>query len=320
MSRRPARAFSVVLLSLLLATPAAAQYPGKPIRIVVTFPPGGTADAMARFLAQPLSQTLAQPVVIDNRPGADGAIAAELVAKALPDGYTLLQGGNTAMLGSSILRKTQAFDPIADFTPVSMIGRYAFFLVTHASLPVKTLTELIDYVRANPGKLNYGSGNVPSILMAAQLMSIANLDMVHIPYKGDAPAMLDLAAGRTQLMFASGTAIPLVKDGRLRALATVLSSRHPPLPDVPTIAEAGMSNISIVVWAGLFGPAKMPKEIVGRLTRDVNAALKRQDLHEQFEKQALEPGGSTPEELGQYVKDQLADWKKAAAEAGIKPE
>ena len=319
--RKLTRLLAVTVVVLLVALPAAAQYPAKPIRLLIPFPAGATADSVARIVAQPLSQVLGQPVLVDNKPGADGAIAAELTARSVPDGYTLFSAGNTPMLGVPTLRKNPPYDPVADFAPITSIVKFAFFLVVHPSVPAKTLRELIDHARANPGKLNYASGSVNGVLAAAQLMSIGKLEMVHVPYKGEVLAIPDLLNARVHMMFGTGgITAPLVKEGKLRALATLLPVRSPMLPDVPTIAEAGMPQLSVVIWAGLFGPAKMPKEIVDRLSREVNAILQRPAVREQFEKLGVEASGSTPEELAAFLKQQLVDWGRAAREAGLKPE
>ncbi len=300
---------------------AAAQYPAKPIRLVMPFPAGAAADTVARIVAQPLSKVLGQPVIVDNKPGADGAIAAELVAKSSPDGYTLLFAGNTQMLGVPMLRKNPPYDPVADFTSITSIVKFGFFLVVHPSVPAKTLPELIDHVRANPGKFNYASGNINGILAARQLMSLGNLDMVHVPYKGEPLAVSDLLTGRVQMMFGTGAIVaPFVKEGKLRALATLLPVRSSLLADVPTIAEAGMPQLSVVTWGGLFGPAKMPKEIVERMSREVNAILQRPEVRVQLEKQGVEASGSTPEEFSAFLKEQLVDWGRAARDSGMKPE
>ena len=312
---------SALAVAFGVSSTAAAQYPAKPIRIIQWLPAGATADTVFRIVAQPLSQVLGQPVLVDNKPGADGAIAAELTARSVPDGYTLFSAGNTPMLGVPTLRKNPPYDPVADFAPITSIVKFAFFLVVHPSVPAKTLRELIDHARANPGKLNYASGNVNGILAAAQLMSIGKLEMVHVPYKGEVLAIPDLLNARVHMMFGTGgITAPLVKEGKLRALATLLPVRSPMLPDVPTIAEAGMPQLSVVIWAGLFGPAKMPKEIVDRLSREVNAILQRPAVREQLERLGVEASGSTPEELAAFLKQQLIDWGKAAREAGLKPE
>src|SRR6266700_5639792 len=296
------RVFTAVAALGLIAIPAAAQYPAKPIRIVVPFAAGGAADAMIRIVAQPLSETLGQPVLVENRPGAEASIGGEVVAKSAPDGYTILFGGSTTMLGVPILRKNPPYDVIADFAPITSVGKFAFFLVVHPSVPAKTLSELIDYARANPGRLNYATGSVNEILAFAQLKSLANVDMVQVPYKGGAPAMPDLLGARVQLMFNTGsTVVPLVKEGRLRALATLLPARSSLLPNVPTIAEAGMPGLTAVPWSGLFAPAKTPKDIVERLAREVNVILKRSEIRGQCEKHGFEPGGSTPGEPGAFL-------------------
>src|SRR6266849_1180061 len=312
---------SMLAVAFGVGTNAAAQGPAKPIRIIVGFPAGGTADAITRLIAQPLSETLGQPVVVDNRPGAEGAIAGEVVAKSAADGHALLWGGNTNMLGVPILRKNPPYDVIADFAPITSLGKFAFFLVVHPSVPANTLAELIDYARANPGRLNYATTTVNEVLAFAQLKSLANVDMVQVPYKGGPPAMPDLLSARIQLIINPSTlVVPLVKEGRLRALATLLPKRSSLLPGVPTIAEAGMPRLTAVPWSGLFAPAKTPKDIVERLAREVNVILKRSEIRGQFEKQGFEPGGSTPSELGAFLKQQLIDWRDAARAAGLSPE
>src|SRR3989442_6908491 len=315
------RVFTAVAGLSLIGIPAAAQYPSKPIRIVVSFAAGGASDAIIRIVARPLSETLGQPVVVDNRPGAEGAIAGELVAKSAPDGYTILFGGNTTMLGVPILRKDPPYDVIADFAPITSVVKFAFFLVVHPSVPTTTLSELIDYARANPGRLNYATSTVGDVLAFAQLKSLANVDMVRVPYKGGAPATPDLLSARVHLMFTTGSSVvPLVKEGKLRALATLLPGRSSLLPSVPTIAEAGMPRLTVVPWTGLFAPAKTPKDIVERLSREVNVILKRPEIRGQFEKHASEPAGSTPGELGAFLKQQLVEWRSAARSAGPEPE
>jgi len=312
---------SALAAAFSVSSTAAAQYPAKPVRVIVPFPAGGPADIVARVIAQPLSQTLGQPVLVENKSGADGAIAGEAVARSAPDGYTLFMGGTGAMATVPTFRRNPPYDPIADFTPITSFGKYSFFLFVHASVSANTLAELIDYARAHPGKLNYGTGSTTAIFATAQLMSLAKLDMVHVPYKGDAPAFSDFVNGHVHMMFSPPTIwLAHVKEGKLRALATLLTRRSPLLPEVPTMAEAGMPGVAIVPWVALFGPAGMPKEIVERLNREMRAAMGRQDVREQMDKQAFELGGSTPEELSAYVKEQLEVWRRTAREAGIKPE
>jgi tripartite-type tricarboxylate transporter receptor subunit TctC len=291
------------------------------VRIVMPFPPGAAADSVARIVAPPLSRALGQVVVVDNRTGADGAIAAEHAARSPADGQTLLFAGNTQMLGVPTLRKTPPYDPINDFVPIASVVRFAFFLVVHPSMPAQSLKQLVEHARANPGRLNYASGNVNGVLAAAQLMLAAKIEMVHVPYKGEPLAVPDLVDGRVQVMFASGAvAAPLVKQGKLRALATLLPTRSTLLPDVPTAAEAGMPQLSVLIWGGLFGPAKMPMDRVELISREVNTILKRPEVQEQLQSLGVEPAGATPAEFATFLKDQLSDWAKAAREAGLKPE
>jgi tripartite-type tricarboxylate transporter receptor subunit TctC len=299
----------------------AAQYPNKPIRLIVPFPPGGAAELGARIFAQPLGQALGQPVVIETKPGADGVIAADAVMKAAPDGYTLFYATNTAFSWVPAVRKSPPYDPLADFTPVSLIGQFGFFLFAHPSVPANSMAELLAHIRANPGKLNYGSGNSTSMLTTAQLVLQEKLDVVHIPYKGDGPLSLDLLGGRVQFAIATpGSAAPQVKEGKLRVLATLLPNRSPLLPQAPTMAEAGLQGLSITPWGGVFGPKGMPRDIADRLSRELIAVLKRPDVREAFERLAFEPRGSTPEELSAFVKEQLEVWRRVVGEVGIKPE
>jgi tripartite-type tricarboxylate transporter receptor subunit TctC len=308
-------------LGLGAPLPAAAQYPNKPIRLVLQFPAGGIADAVARIVAQPLSQALGQPVIVENRPGADGAIAGETVMKAAPDGYTLLLATNSTLSAVPTLRKNPPYDPVNDFAPISMVGRFSFFAFTHPGVSANTLAEFVKHARANPGKLNYGTGNTTSILATAQFKSLAGIDMVQVPYKGDAPATTDLLGGRVDLVIASTVpGLALAKEGKIRALATLLARRSSHLPDVPTMAEAGFPEYSVTSWAAIFGPAKLPRPIVERLTREINAILQRPEVKEQLDRQAFETEASTPEALGAFVKDQLEVWRRAVREAGIAQE
>lgn len=300
---------------------AFAQYPDRPIRLIVPFPPGGAAELGARIFTAPLAQALGQPIVIETKPGGDGVIAADAVMKAAPDGYTLFYATNTAFNWVPATRKNPPYNPVTDFTPVSFVGYFGFFLFSHPSVPARTVAELIAYARANPGKLNYGSGNSTAQLFGAQLAKLEKLEMVHVPYKGDAPLVIDLVGGRVQLAFATpGTAAPQVKEGKLRALAAMFPSRSPLLPEVPTAAEAGLGRMSLTPWGGIFGPRGMPRDAVERLARELAVVLKRADVRESFGKLAFEPRSSTPEELTAILKQQIEIWGSIAREVGIKPE
>jgi len=306
------------ILAALLPFAAQAQYPSKPIRLIVPFPPGGAAELGARIYAQPLGQALGQPILIETRPGAEGIIASQAVRQAPADGYTLYYGTATGMSFAPAAKKVPPYDPVNDFTPVSLVGIFGFFVFSHASLPVNTIGELVAYARANPGKLNYGTGNATSILATAQFAAQHKLDMVHIPYKGDGPLSLDLVGGRVHLAIATpGTLAPQVKEGKLRALATLLPHRNQLLPDAPTMPEAGLEGVSITPWGGLFGPAKMPKEIVDRLARELAVVLAKPEVRDAFGRLAFEPRGSTPQELSAFVAEQLEAYRRVARQVGL---
>ena len=315
---------SRLICGLLLAafsSAVLAQYPAKPIRVVVPFPAGSATDTITRVLAQSVSQSIGQPLVVENKAGADGAIAAADVAKAAPDGYTLLMATNSPMSAVPAMKKNPPYDPVADFTPISDIGRYTFFIVVHPSVPAKTLEELIAHARANPGKLNYATGNTTGIVSTAYFATLAKISIVHVPYKGEPQAMTDLVAGRVQMMFASSsTSVPQVREAKLRAIVTTLGKRSHLLPEVPTIAEAGMPQFSITSWAGLFGPARMPREMVERLNREFGAAMARADVQAAMEKQAFSLSPSSPERLAGFVKEQMESYRRILRAAGVEPE
>ena len=313
--------FLLLTGALLFAAPAFAQFPNKPIRIVVPFPAGSATDTISRILGASVSSAVGQPVVVDNKAGADGAIAGAEVVKAAPDGYTLLMATNSPMSAVPAMKKVPPYDPVADFTPITDIGRYTFFIVLHPDVPAKTLSEFIQHARNNPGKINYATGNTTGIVSTAFFSSLAKIEMVHVPYKGEPQAMIDMISGRVQLMFASSsTSVPQVREGKLRALVTTLARRSHILPDVPTIAEAGMPEFSVTSWAGLFGPAKMPKEVVDRINREFAAAMGRADVQAAMEKQAFVLSPSSPEKLGAFVKEQLESYRNILRAAGVQPE
>jgi tripartite-type tricarboxylate transporter receptor subunit TctC len=308
------------LLSLLLfaSSAALAQYPSKPIRLIVGFPPGGSADPTTRIIGAALQEQLGQPVVVENRPGADSAIAAEQVARLPNDGYTLMFASNSAMTAAVALRKSPTYDPLKDFTPISLVGRATVFFYVHPSVPAKTLKEFVAHAKANPGKVVYGTGNPLSILYGQQLLSATGIEWLHVPYKGEGPLNPDILAGRVHCSFLStGSAVSNAKDGRLRPLAVLAEKRSPLLPEVPTVAEAGVPEVTVRQWAGLYGPPNMPKEIVARLNKEVNAALKRPEVIEKLQSYGYSPEGSTPERLLEVNRADLELWRRLVKEAGI---
>ena len=326
MEKRCPRFLALGALVLTSATAGAQSkgaeaYPSRPVRFVIGFPAGGPTDAAGRILAQSLTQSLGQTVIIDNRPGADGAIGAELVAKATPDGHTLLLGSSGNMAGMPAMRKSLPFDPAADFAPISFVGWNSQLLVVNAATPAKTLAELISYARANPGKLVVAAANPATVFAMAQVKSAAKVDMLSVPYKGDAAAVPDMIAGRANILIGgTNLVLPHVKEGRLRAIAAITRTRTKPAPDVPTMVEAGIPNFSIYGWFALFAPSKTPLAIIERLDREVTAVLKRPETQDQFGKIGFEVGNLSRQELPVFVKEQQNSWAAAAREAGIQPQ
>lgn len=313
-----------LMLGLLLALtglPALAQtWPSKPIRIVLQFPPGGSTDSVVRILAQPLSAALGQQVLVENRPGADGAIAGEFVARAEPDGHTFFLASNTPMMQVPLLKKNPPYDPVKSFTPVSLVGRYVYVMVSTPTLAAKDVSELLAYARANPGKLGYGSYSGVTQLMHTQLKMV-KADTTLVPYKGEAPTVTDILGNHVQFTFATpASTLPHIKEGKLRALAVLLPARSSLLPNVPTGAEAGLPPFTAGTWAALFGPAKLPPEIVQRMNRELNAVMQRPDVRERITALGFELAGSTPDEMGVFLQEQLLAWGRAFRDAGMTPE
>ena len=308
-------------LALMAPWAMAQSWPSKPIRIVLQFPPGGSTDAVARILAQSMTASLGQPVLVENRPGADGAIAGEFVARAEPDGYTFFLASNTPMMQVPLLKKNPPYDAVKSFTPVSLVGRYIYVLVTSPAVPAQNVNELLNYSRANPGKVNYGSYSGVTQLMHTRMKLDAKVDMNLINYKGEAPAISDILGGHVQLTFATPiSTLQHIKEGKLKAMAMLLPTRFSQLPNVPTAQEAGLPVLPAATWAALFGPAKLPADITMRMNKELNAAMSKPEIRDRIDKLGFDLGGSTPAELGLFVQDQLGAWGKAFAEAGMKPE
>jgi tripartite-type tricarboxylate transporter receptor subunit TctC len=291
----------------VLPLPANAQYPARPIHLVVPFPAGGPTDNVARSVAQAISSGLGQPIIIENRPGADGAIAAQVVAGAAPDGYTLLFASSSVMALPYVV-KPSPFNA-ADLSPIASVGRLAFGLYVNPAVPSHSIREFIDYALANPGKLNYGSANQAEQLATAQFMKATGIDMVQISYKGSAQALPDLIAGRIQVYFGPvGAGIQHVKDGKLRMLATLVPQRLPIAREVPTMTESGLDSVSVQSYQMFVAPSKTPRDIIARLAQHVNAALQSPELRSQLENRGLFVESSTPEALSAMLREAGRDW------------
>jgi len=303
-------------------TTAAQSYPAKPIRILAGQAPGGATDLFARIFSQKLNEALKQPVVVENRPGASGAIAAELTAKSAPDGYTLLLATAGQIVINQNLNKL-AYDPLKDLAPVVFLTASSLLLVTHPSVPAKSVKELIALARAHPGKLNHGSGGSgsPAHLAAELFKAKAGLKMTHVPFKGVGPSMVALVAGEIDLSFASAAAtLPHVMASRRRALAVSTPKRSRAAPDIPTVAEAGVPGYEVTTWYGFFGPAAMPKEIVARLHAEFTRILGQPDVRERLLREGAEAGNLTLDEFAAFIRADAARWAQVIREAGIKAE
>ncbi len=305
-------------IAILGCDAAAQQYPSKPVQIVVPLPVGTAIDMAARIIGAPLGQRFGQSVVILNKGGNDGAIGAIEVVRAAPDGYTLLMGTNGPLSAAPLMTKSPQYDVMNDFTPIGFVGKFTHVMLVNPSLPVKTLNELFAYARANRGKVNFGSGNTYSLVSTAQLMKLGNMEMIHVPYKGEPQALVDLVAGRVQFMFSTkAVTLPFIKDGRVRALAVTDLKRDPALPNVPTLAEAGVPAFASLTYAALVGPAKMPRDVVERINRELRVVLQLPEVREQLWRLSFEGIGSTPEELGATLKTQWELWSAAVRELNL---
>ena len=312
----------LVLLALLSPGLAVAQaYPSKPLRMVVTFAAGGGADFVARALAPKLGDLLGQPVLVDNRPGANGALGADIVAKAAPDGYTLLLGAAGTMVVAPHLGANMPFDTFKDLAPVSLVAISPFVVTLHPSVQANSIRELIALAKANPGKINYGtSGTGGSPQLATELFnSMAGVKLVHVPYKGLAPALTDLMGGQIQVVFADvGLVKGHIAGGKLKGLAVTSAVRTSVMPDMPTVAEAGVPGYAAGTWYGVLAPAGTPADIVSRLNAETRKALANADVRAAFASQGVDPAGDTAEQFAGFMREEFAKWGKVIREAGIK--
>jgi len=302
--------------------PAGAQgYPVKPVRLIVPYPPGGGTDIFARLVGAKLSETLGQPIVVEQRPGAAGVIGADLAAKAAPDGYTLVIGqASNLAINLSLMRKLP-YDPTRDFAPITLVATSPNLLVVHPSLPVRTIRDLVVLAKSKPGAINYASaGNgSPGHLAAEYFKKVAKIDMVHIPYKGATPALIDVIAGQASLYFTSPIAAqPYVRSGRLRQIAVTSGMRFPPLPDVPTIAEGGYRDIDMTSWWGLLAPAGTAADIVDKLHAATVKALNTAEIRERLATQGAMVVTSTPGEFAAYIKSEIAKWARIVSASGAR--
>ena len=310
---------SAAVLSLSVLSANASDYPTRPVRIIVPFPAGSATDAITRIITQQMGESHGYKFVVENKAGADGSIAAIELKNSAPDGYTLVMATNSPLAAVPTMRKDPPYDPLTDFTPISFVGKFNYFVLIDPQIPAKSFAEFVTYARANPRKINYGTGNTTGIVATAQIMKLANIEMLPVPYKGEPPALLDLVAGRIGFMVATQTTtLPFVLDGKLTALATTSSARSTGAPNVPTMAEVGMTEFSILPWAALIGPAKMPAELVQKINRDLTATLAMPAVREKIETQFFEPSGSTPAELAKFLKNQVDTWTKLVDELGLK--
>jgi tripartite-type tricarboxylate transporter receptor subunit TctC len=323
------RLASIMLAAALLAASAAVaqasdtEWPQRPIRLIVPFPAGASTDIIARIVGQKLSQGLGQQIVIENRAGASGNIGADAIAKAAPDGYTIgLATASTHAVAAS-LNPNLPYDPIKDFAPVAMLGSQPYVLVVHPALPARNLAELIALAKAKPGTLNYGSAGVASVahLATALFASMAGIDITHVPYKSSAQSVTDMITGRLDMQFATiAPSLPNIQAGQLRALATSGKTRVAVLPQVPTVAEAGIAGYEAALWVAVVAPAATPMTIIARLNRMVNEILNSTDGTEALIAQGMTAEAGAPGTVTQRIRDDIAKWRDVAAKAGIRPE
>lgn len=312
---------AVFLSSVASGVSAQKDYPNRPIRLLIGVVPGGATDILARIFGQKLTERWHQQVVVDNRPGASQIIATEMTSKAAPDGYTL-QMIPAGFAINPAMHPKLPYDPIRDFTPISIVAMVPNVMVVHPSIPVKSANEFVAYARARPGELSYGSSGVgsPSHLCGELLSSVAKIQMTHVPYKGQGAAIIDLLGGHLKVAFPSiPSSIPHIKAGRLVALGVATSKRSSALPNVPTIDESGVKGYVVSAWYGVIGPPRMPKPLLAKLNGELNRILQLPEVRQTMSAQGADPLGSTPEEFAATIAADIPKWKKVVADAGIKP-
>jgi tripartite-type tricarboxylate transporter receptor subunit TctC len=311
---------SLVFL-LVLASASAGAFPEKPVRFVIGFTPGGPSDILARAVGQKLAERWGQQVVIENRPGAGGNLAAEAVAKSAPDGYTWLLGNNSILATNHALYRKLPYDPLKDFAPVALVAVQPNILVVHPEVRANSVMELVALAKQSPGKLNYASSGAGAAAhLAGELFkTMAGVDIVHVPYKGAQPALTDVVAGQVQLMFAtSASVIPYLKQGRLRALAVTTAKRSPSVPELPTVSEAGLAGFEATTWHGVVVPSATPAALVQKLNQDINGVLKEKDLSERLGGLGAEVLSGTPKDFADYIAREIPKWTKVVKDSGAR--
>ena len=312
---------ALIFAVLALAASVCGAFPEKPVRFVIGFTPGGPSDILARAVGQKLAERWGQQVVIENRPGAGGNLAAEAVAKSAPDGYTWLLGNNSILATNQSLYKKLPYDPVKDFAPVALVAVQPNILVVHPEVPAKSVSDLILLAKQSPGKLNYASSGAGAAAhLAGELFkTMAGVDIVHVPYKGAQPALTDLIAGQVQLMFAtSASVIPYMKAGRLRALAVTTAQRSPSVPELPTVSEAGLAGFEATTWHGVVVPMATPAPLVQRLNQDLNLVLEEKELKERLAGLGAEVLTGTPRDFADYIAREIPKWTKVVKDSGAR--
>ena len=318
--KKPLLILAATAATLFNAAVLADDYPSRPITIVSVFGPGSASDTICRIIADKLSPALGQPIIVEDRPGADGALAAVYVHHQPADGYTLLMGTNSPLSADPFIYRGLGYDPIKDFVPITRVGSFTLMLVVDPNLPIHSIKELVDYAKANPGKLSFASGNTAGIVGGYTLAKWAEISMLHVPYKTTGPALMDIIAGRVSMMFADFTsAQPHVKAGTVRPLAISRIDRSSLYPDLPTMDEAGIKGFNLDAWAGLVAPAGMPPAIVMKLNGALRNIIDSPDTQAKLKNVGFEGFSSTPEELAAFMKVQLGVWEKMVKDADIKP-
>lgn len=297
-------------------------YPSRPIRLIVPSTPGGSVDTLARTLGPRLSERWGQQIIVENRSGAGGTIAAEFTAKSAPDGYTLMLGTVASLATNISLYKKLPYDPVKNFAPVTLVATQNLMLLVHPSVPAKSVRELVRLAKSQPGKLSFASaGNGTGSHLSGELFKqLAGVDILHIPYKGVAPAMVDVISGQVAINFPSIlTALPHVRSGRTRPLAVTGAIRTRAAPELPTMQEAGIKGYESATWYGIVAPAGTPPDIITKLSTEVTALLKQPDLNERLSKSGADPVGSSPQEFGRFMQSEIEKWRKVISAAGIQP-